>query len=47
MIGMGADAEMETFLPRYPHKIFVGANASCLKGFRGQLLVLVGNQVNT
>ena len=44
---MGADTEMETFFPCYSHEVLVCADASSFKGFGGQLLVLVGDQMDT
>jgi hypothetical protein len=44
---MGADTEMETFFACYPHEVLVCADASSFKGFGGQLLVLVGDQMDT
>lgn len=44
--GVDADAEVETFLTGDLDKVLVGANTGGLESLGGQLLVLVGNQVD-
>lgn len=46
VVRMGTDTEMETFLASQLDEVLVGANASSLEGFRAQLLILVGDQVD-
>ena len=46
VVGVDTDTEMETFLSGNLDKVLVGANAGSLKSLRGQLLVLVGDEVN-
>ena len=46
MVGVDADAEMETFLSGNLDEVLVGANAGGFEGLGGQLLVLVGDKVN-
>ena len=46
MVGVGADAEVETFLSGNLDEVLVGANTGGFEGLGGKLLVLVGNQVN-
>ena len=46
VVRVGADAEMETFLSGDLDKILVGTDTGSLERLRGQLLVLVGDQVD-
>jgi hypothetical protein len=46
MVGVNADTEMETFLSSNLDKVLVGANTGGLESLGGQLLVLVGDQVD-
>jgi len=46
MVRVDTDAEMETFLSGNLDKVLVGANTGGLESLGGQLLVLVGDQVN-
>jgi hypothetical protein len=46
VVRVGADAEMETFLSCNLDEVLVGANTGGLESLRGQLLVLVGDQVD-
>jgi len=46
MVGVDADTEMETFLSGNLDEVLVGANAGGLESLGGQLLVLVGDQVD-
>lgn len=43
---MGADAQVETLLAGDLGEVLVGANASGLEGLGGQLLILVGDEVD-
>jgi len=46
MVGVDADTEMETFLSSNLDEVLVGANTGGLESLGGQLLVLVGDQVD-
>jgi len=46
MEGMKSHANVELVLAAVLDQVFVAANASGLKGFRGQLLILVGHKVD-
>jgi hypothetical protein len=46
MVGVNADTEMETFLSGDLDEVLVGANTGGLESLGGQLLVLVGDQVD-
>ena len=46
MVGVDADTEMERFLSTVLDEVLVGANTGGLERLGGQLLVLVGDQVN-
>lgn len=46
MVWVDANTEMETFLSGNLDKVLVGANTGGLERLRGQLLVLVGDQVD-
>jgi hypothetical protein len=46
MVGVDADTEMETFLSGNLDEVLVGANTGGLESLGGQLLVLVGDQVD-
>jgi hypothetical protein len=46
MVGVDTDTEMETFLSGDLDEVLVGANTGGLESLGGQLLVLVGDQVN-
>jgi hypothetical protein len=46
MVGVNADTEMETFLSGNLDEVLVGANTGGLESLGGQLLVLVGDQVD-
>lgn len=46
MVGVGADAEVETFLAGNLDEVLVGANTGGLKGLGAQLLILVGDEVD-
>ena len=46
MVGVGANAQVETFLAGILDKVLVGADTSGFKGLRAQLLVLVGDEVD-
>ena len=46
VVGVDADTEMETFLSGNLDEVLVGANAGGFERLRGQLLVLVGDQVD-
>jgi hypothetical protein len=46
MVGVDANTEMETFLSGNLNKVLVGANTGGLKSLGGQLLVLVGDEVD-
>jgi hypothetical protein len=46
MVRVGADTKMETFLSGNLDEVLVGANTGGFEGLRGQLLVLVGDEVN-
>jgi hypothetical protein len=46
MVGVNADTEMETFLSGNLNEVLVGANTGGLESLGGQLLVLVGDQVD-
>jgi hypothetical protein len=44
---VGSHAEVETFFASQLDKVLVGANAGRLEGLGAQLLILVGDQVDT
>ena len=46
VVWVGADAEVERLLSGSLHHVLVGANTGSLKGLRGKLLILVGDQVD-
>ena len=46
MVGVDADTQMETFLSGNLDEVLVGANTGGLESLGGQLLVLVGDQVD-
>jgi hypothetical protein len=46
VVGVDADTEMEGFLSTVLDEVLVGANTGGLERLRGQLLVLVGDQVD-
>jgi hypothetical protein len=46
MVGVDTDTEMETFLSGNLDEVLVGANTGGFEGLGGQLLVLVGDEVN-
>ena len=46
VVGVDTDAEMETFLSGNLDEVLVGANTGGLKSLGGQLLVLVGDEVD-
>src|SRR6266566_4354613 len=46
MVGVGAHSQVETFLSGKLDEVLVGADTGRLQGFRAQLLVLVGHEVN-
>ena len=46
VVGVDADTEMERFLSTVLDEVLVGANTGGLERLGGQLLVLVGDQVN-
>ena len=46
VVGVDTDTEMETFLSGNLDKVLVGANTGGLESLRGQLLVLVGDEVD-
>jgi hypothetical protein len=46
VVWVDADTEMETFLSGYLDEVLVGANTGSFESLGGQLLVLVGDQVD-
>lgn len=44
---VGADAKVETFLTARLDEVLVGADTGSLEGFGAQLLILVGDEVDT
>jgi len=46
VVGVGANAQVETFLAGILDKVLVGADTSGFKGLRAQLLILVGDEVD-
>jgi len=46
MIRVDADTHVETFLSSDLDEVLVGANAGGFEGFRGELFVLVGNEMD-
>lgn len=46
MVRVDTNTEMETFLSGNLDEVLVGANTGGFESFRGQLLVLVGDQVD-
>jgi hypothetical protein len=46
MVRVGSNAQVETFLSSNLDKVLVGRDTGSFQGLRGELLILVGNEMN-